>query len=437
MTTGHYDELTWLDFVQEDLAANQTSELAAHLARCATCKRRVAGLRRLTDALPVAGQLLGFLPVENPTNEDLGLLESVQERADRERAADAKRDRDVATWFAGDAAACIPDDVTPEDVAAALRVARARLRTNPPDAGPILSWALDAIENRPRGAFAPMEVPLRTTFAQLLLTEGKAKEALAELDRAKPRLAEARDPELEEAHWHYVRAAVLHNRSQYDAALKSVARAAQLYGEWEDDARWRRARVLHAAILSDADRAGEALSLYDDLFRAPWPSEDQPLKAICMHNYACDLLIAGHLDQVRQVFARATDLWRKTGQEAMLFRVRCGLADLALAEKRYEIALAVNLGLRKEFETRTLPWDEVQRELRILELFVRLGRIPDARATCAALLHRTRELDLPMEAQRALAFLAQPGSLEVEPIARVLSFVKERSRNPEAVWIAA
>jgi tetratricopeptide (TPR) repeat protein len=438
MTTGHYDELTWLDFVEEDLPTAETSELAAHLARCATCKRRVAGLRRLSDALPLAGQLLGFLPVETPTSGDLALLARSRERADRERAVDAKRDREVATWFAGDAAARIPDGITPEDVAAALRVARELLRSNPAQAAPIVRWAHDTVTTQPGDSFRRLAGPVYATFGQLLLAEGHAREALAELDRAQPFLIDAPDSELEEARWHYVRATALYQSSKYDDALESARHAAALYQEWEDDDRWRRSRILEAAILSVAGRGKDALPIYDELLGTPWPGDDRSLEAICALNYAADLRLAGHLDEVKPVLARAISLARKAGQEHLLFRVRMILADLAQAQGRPEEALKLNLRVRKEFQARTLPWDEVQRELRIAEVFLILNRNQEARATCEQLVQRARELDLPVEARRALDYLSQIGDeLALEPVARVLRFVTERSRNPELIWTAA
>jgi tetratricopeptide (TPR) repeat protein len=432
----HADELIWLDFVQHGLPSEENAKLGEHLLRCGPCQRRVEGLRRLNDALPIAGQLLGYLPGEPPTRADLDVVARAQARADQERAARVRHDELVASWFAPDMTPPTTG-ITAEDVAAGLRVARTRLRTNTESAVPLILWAHKVIRTSP-GGFPTVEGPARATFGQLLLAEGNAREALAELDRAQPFLIDAPDPELEEARWAYVRATALHQRSLYDDALTAVRHAARLYQEWEDDNRWRRSRILEAAILSDAGRAEEALPIYDDLLGIAWPDDDRALEALCAMNYAADLRLANHLDEVTPALARATDLARKAGQEHLFFRVRMILADLAQAQGRPEEALDFNLRVRTEFEHRTLPWDEVQRELRIAELYLTLHRHHEARATCAALVRRSRDLDLPREAQRALDYLAQTGDkLSLEPVARVLGFVREHSRNPELVWAAA
>jgi tetratricopeptide (TPR) repeat protein len=431
----HYDELIWLDFVRRILPGEETARMSEHLLQCGPCQRRVEGLRRLNDALPLAGQILGYLPLEmSASPADMALFERARAQAEKNIAKAARDDEQAGGWFLPGNAP--PASATDRDLTAALRVARVRLRTDVASAAPIIRWVHGYVTDHP-GEFPTVEGPARATLAQLLLAHGDARAALTELDGAQPFLDDAPGPELEEARWEYVRATALHQRSRYDDALDAVRHAATIYREWEDDDRWRRSRILEAAILTDSGRAGEAVAIDQDLLSESWPEDDRALEAVCAHNYACDLLFAGHLDRVKPAFARATDLWRKTGQESMLFRVRCGLADLALAEGRYEEALATNLRLRKDFQTRNLPWDEIQRELRVLELFVRLGQTDQARSTCAKLVDRARALDLPVEAQRALTFLAQAEELEVGGVARVLGFVKESSRNPEAIWSAA
>jgi len=437
MTQDHPDELTILDYVQDHLAGTELAAIAEHVAACRTCAHRVDGMRVLSDALPLAGELLGMTPSRPARSEDIALFERVEVLAEAKMAQEQADEERVRSWFVDSGAPRLPSTVSSDEIAAGLRVARELLRTDVEAAAPIVRWAFETVTEDPREEYLPVQAPARATFAQLLQAEGRPREALDELERAKPFLPDC--PTLdEEARWEYVRATILHHRSQYDEAIAGARRAARLYLEWEDENRWRRSKMLEALVLSDADRAKEALPIYDELLGEPWPDEDRVLEAVCAHNYAYDLVLAGELSRVKPAVARATDLLRKTGQEHMLFRVRIAIADLAMAEGRLTEALDLNLRLRKEFATRALPWEEVQREVRIAELQIRLGRSEEARATCTALVARARELDLPEEASRALAYLAEAGdTLSLAPLVRVAGFLKERSRNPEATWNAA
>jgi tetratricopeptide (TPR) repeat protein len=437
MKKEHPGELDLLDYVQNRLSASETAATAKHASECRTCERRIEGMRRLSAALPFAGVVLGMSPPPRASAEDAALFAQAERMADEKMAQEHADEKRVRAWFSDPAAPEPPANPSAAEIAAGLRVARELLRSDTDAAAPIVRWAYKTVTEDSRGEYLPVQAPARATFAQLLQAEGRPREALDEMTSAKPFLPDC--PTLdEEARWEYVRATILHNRSQYEEARAGAQRAAKLYLEWEDDNRWRRSKMLEAAILSDAERAKEALPIYNELLGEPWPDDDRVLEAICAHNYACDLLIAGELAKVKPAFARSTDLLRKTGQEKMLFRVRTALADLAMAEGRLTEALDLNVRLRKEFTTRALPWDEVQRELRIAELQIRLGRSEEARATCMALVSRARELDLPEEASRALAYLAEAAEeFPVESVVRVARFLKERSRNPEAIWSAA
>jgi tetratricopeptide (TPR) repeat protein len=254
MTEDHPDEITILDYVQEHLADPEQAAIADHLGTCRTCAHRVDGMRVLSDALPLAGELLGMTPSLPASPEAIAFFERAQALADAKMAQEQAEEERVRSWFADPSAPRLPTTVSSDEIAAGLRVARELLRTDVEAAAPIVRWAFETVTEDPREEHLPVQAPARATFAQLLQAEGRPRQALDELERAKPFLPDC--PTLdEEARWEYVRATILHNRSQYEEARAGAQRAAQLYLEWEDDNRWRRSKMLEAAILSDAERA--------------------------------------------------------------------------------------------------------------------------------------------------------------------------------------
>ena len=58
----HFEEIDWLDYVQDELEPDAKKELSAHHAECVRCQETVASLERLSRAIPTALHLVDDAP---------------------------------------------------------------------------------------------------------------------------------------------------------------------------------------------------------------------------------------------------------------------------------------------------------------------------------------------------------------------------------------
>jgi len=431
----HFEELDWLDYAQERLAQPAHAALHDHLGGCTECQDRVAAMRRLIGALPT---LDAHLTAVNAP-EDQGVVE---------RAAQTARSTASALASAAEAFATAPPppgafpNLAAEHVLAALHAARDAFLDHPDHGTELVAWAAAAaalLVDRNALPWPGLEGVVRSYRAYVRFRLGETALALQELDGARPYLAlplPRRD--LEVGFWSYVRAACLHNLSRFPEALAAIQEAEDVYAAFHEDQRLVRSRALHAFILCDAGFPAAARDIHQALLTNPTAAAEPSLHAQIYLNYAANLIQLGALSEARAAYATTTRLLRAAGQDHLLFKVRTGLADIAHREGRMADALAINLELRPEYRRQHLTWDEVRRELWIVRELLALDRFADARTTCRALAERAVELSLPIEARRALDYLADAQQeLAGATVASVQDDLERISRGEHTRWSAA
>lgn len=439
----HFEELDWLDYAQGLLDPEEKAAIEEHLSACAACAGRLRSLRRMARALPAARELLDAR-AQGPKIEDQAFAAGAAAHAAEVMAGTDHAGAELEAWgFDPPRPESLPD-LSQHHVLSAIRVARELFGTDLERSRALVGWseaALEVLSARAGGelAWEGLRGAVRSCAAYLLLRQGKAPEALEELERARQLLKKPvplRD--LEIAFCSYVRASCLHDLTRFDEALEEIAVAEEIYGAFGDGRRHARSRFLRAILLSDGGSPEEALPIYEELLRSPDMVADPRIYALLHLSLANDLVFTGDTGRARIVYARAAGLLKKTGQEDRLFRIRVGLADIAYREGRTKDALAINLRLRPVFRERRLPWGEVRRELWIVRQLLELGRFEEARGLCATLAGRAEELCLREEARRALSYLARADrELSVESIARVQGDLERISRGGASGWSIA
>jgi len=429
----HYEEIDWLDYVQEGIEPDARRALDAHLSACASCRETVASMERLARALPEALRLV------EPSDSRDDDVEAVADHAATQAAgrladADVRREA-ILSAFADSSAPGFRWDADRLEEAAS--VCRDRLRTDPAFAGRILRSALAFAESHP-AAHPATAASLRSSFAYVRLTEGAVEESLEILDSVREGLAGSAVPEIELGFWHYVRSRALYASSRPADALVEIRAARSLYELLEDRDRVFRCRQAEALLVSDLGDPREAVRLYRRILEDTRLGDDRALHANLLMNYGLDLVRSGELDEARRVYVRASVLLKSTGQESMLFRVRIGLAGIAEQENRLEEALEMRVALRAEYPALSIPWEEIQLELHIAEVLLKLGRGSEAAAICAALLPRIEALGLEREAARAVAFLAAAEkAIDLASVGRVRDFLRRLEAGEVLRWSAA
>ena len=432
----HFEEIDWLDYVQDELEPEAKSALSAHLSECGPCRDTVASMERLSRAIPAALRLVEAPDAAAAERSADAIVDAARSRSE-ERFASAEERRDaLAAVFSGDGPSRgFAWDAGLVDEASAF--CRERLRTDPALAGRVLRSALAFVDAR-NDADAAAAAPLRASFAYVRMVEGAVEEALALLDAVRGALDEAPVPEIELGFWHYVRAQALYNSSRPDEALVEIRAARSLYELLEDRDRLARCRQVEAVLVSHLGRPEEAVALYRKILEDTRLGDDRALHANLLMNYAADLVRSGQLEEGRRVYVRASGLLKSTGQERMLFRVRAGLSGIAERENHLEAALAMKIELRADYRALSIPWEEIQHELDIAELLLKLDRGAEAAAICRALLPRIDGLGFQREAAKAVAYLAEAEKeVDLGRIGRVRAFLRRLEGGENIRWSAA
>ena len=440
---GHFEEIDWLDYAQGVAERSVAGEMQHHLAGCEACRRRLDSMRALSGALPFAGSLVAG--EENPPEENRSPLdlESIVREA-RARADAVAPDRKASRTALLEAFS-LPDRGeflwAPASFEAARALARELLRDDVPLAGRIVRSALSALESASKaeaiGADG-LEGVLRTALAYVLHSEGESARALEELERARPIIeTTSRVPEDDLAFWSYVSALALRDLGRAQAALEALDVAENLSGLLQDFPRQARCRIARAVILSDLGQPQEAISVYEELLaRGERELEDSRVLSRVYLNLGLDLIRTNRLNEAKRIYARAADLFRKTGESSLFVRMRAGLAEIAAREGRYQDCYDIGVKLRKSFRSQNLGWDEVQTELRIASALLHLGRNAEAAEICRELLPRIEELGLSLEAVRAVAYLTE-AELDLERLEKVSRFLGRVEKGEDLRWSAA
>lgn len=416
----HFEELDWLDFVQGKLADSLRARLDEHLSACGACRERVVGLRELSDALGETRILLQNDPdvraaastQSRPPEATDARLRGLWERAaatasELAEESDRCRRELMRHMECGRPLRTLPR-LAVGHVAAANTLARERLRTDLSGSRQLIEDALGLLGGLPGQDTAERmgtEGLLRTSRAYLFFRNGAYAEALDELDLARPLLERIPLADLELAYWSYVRGSILQSLTRFAEALQEIREAERIYTDFEDWDRAARCKTVRAILLSNAGHPEDAVPLYEELLRPGGPALEDSLRAILYQDLAYDLVLTNRLSEAKAAYARAARLYRKTHQEDLLFRVRIGVAEIAYKEGRLEDALALNEALRPQLRARHLRWDAIQRELRIAELQIKLGRTREARGTCEAILPEAGEVGLADEVLQTLETL--------------------------------
>jgi tetratricopeptide (TPR) repeat protein len=430
----HYEEIDWLDYVQGEIGIEAKRSLDAHLSGCGPCRDTVASMGRLSRALPAALRLVDGTESPDALSADAIVEGARSGAADRLAGSEERREVLLAAFSAPDSPRDDPawDSDLLEEAGA---LCRELLRNDPPLAGRILRRALSFLEGREN---EPAAVSLRASLAYVLLVEGAVEESLAHLDAVRAAIDELPVPEIELGFWHYVRSRALYSSSRPAEALVEIRAARVLYERLEDRDRIFRCRQAEAVLVSDLGKPEEAVRLYRRILDDTRLGDDRTLHANLLMNYAADLVRSGELAEGRRVYIRASALLQSTGQQSMLFRVRVGLAGVAEGENRLEEALAMRIDLRADFRALSIPWEEIQHELNIAELLLKLDRGGEAGEICRALLPKIEALGFEREAARAVAFLAEAEkTVDLGEIGRVREFLRRLESGEDVRWTAA
>jgi tetratricopeptide (TPR) repeat protein len=452
----HFEEIDWLDHLEGQTDPEMEHKLQGHLVGCTPCRDRLDSLKRLVCALPTAREMLAgdpelsnVVPFPEPEISDAEMERIVtraRQTAERELEKTLADRREVESFFASAPLAGPADffGLGEKHLVALSQIARETFRSDVGRAGDQVEWGFLALSwlrslGKAGTTTGGVEGLLRTLRANSLRVHGKSTEALAELDRARPLLEEGVPfPEEDLAYWSFVRAGALMQKSRYEEALHELDEAETVYELFQEQ-RWSAlCQIYRAVIYSEMEQPGRSVEIYRSILAEGCLGQEARLLASAHINLAADLVAADRLSEARSAYASTIDHLKKNGMENLLFRVRAGLAEIAVREQKLEDALEIHVQLRPEFRSRNLAWDIVDEELKIAELYLKLERHAEAADTCRALLPVVQAAGLDREAQRAVNYLVEAeGRVNVFELRRVRKFVRGVEKGVTQAWSAA
>lgn len=413
--SGHYDESALQDYLDDPGAFAGRDALEAHVAACPTCSALLDELRAFDAALASDSlwELGGALDGDPP--ESIRLLAELLAREDADAAELLSPLVTSPASFRRANIAAIPQMRTAGVVRRLCAESRS-LRERQPMHALVIADAAISISDQlappryPQSLLDELRGDAWHERANVLRYLGRHAEALDALDIAER--AWSHSPVT--AYWtaivEYSRAVVFVETGRLDEAVRLSRRAARVFRQFGEQARFVHAKILEGAVLFDRSRYRESRDLFLSLIaRAKELGDAETLARLYLNAANCQL----HLNELGAAdvyFARALSLYEALGLETERIRTRWSIGCLRIAAGDVTDGLARLREARREFEALGARTDAALVTLDIAETLLAEGTaagVREAAELAAALVQSFTGFGMTGHALTALAFLQE------------------------------
>jgi tetratricopeptide (TPR) repeat protein len=243
--------------------------------------------------------------------------------------------------------------------------------------------------------------------AYMLYHTGCYTESLDALDRTDGLLTKCAVSEFESARAWLTRAQVCGELERVDEALLLIDSARDVFQRFGDCGREAAADVTKANLLIAARRFAEALTIQRRIIGDS--RIDETTRAIAVLNAAFCNRELSNLTEAKLLFARAVREFERLGLVSLRARARWHLAQVLLAEHRFDEALSLVAAVRSEFEELGMPQDVALASIDAAEALLMLNRHAEVVDLCQAAMHYFGKAGLAYTqgALTALAYLKE------------------------------
>ncbi len=435
----HYDDEVLIGLLEE-------SEKDSHLPGCDTCGESLESYRDLAAALHDESVWDDRELSEKPAPQTLSML------------------REFAAKTAAEDAAAGP--IVSELVAASAEKRTALLERNPHwrTAGVVrklISRIDDVNYTDPKFATELAEIAVQTaesldaavypldTVTRLRATAwrerayalyyiGSYLESLSALDRTDELLRQCTISEYDSAQAALTRAQIYGEIERLDEAIVLVDSAREVFRRFGNIQREAAADVSKANLLAHAQRFAEALPIH--LRIAADSRIDETPRAIAVLNAAFAYRELSNLTQAKSLFTQAIAQFERLGLVSLRSRARWHLAQVFLAEQRFEHALSVATEVRCEFEELGMAQDVALVSVDAAEALLMLDRPAEVVDLCKAAMEYFSRAGVAYTqgALTALAYLkeaAQSRTLTKVALGDLRAFFELLPKRPELLFV--
>jgi tetratricopeptide (TPR) repeat protein len=232
----------------------------------------------------------------------------------------------------------------------------------------------------------------------------------------------------------YIRASVLMYMDRLDEATRQAAESARLFAAHGDTQGWMRARGVEAGVLFYRHEFVDAANAFDQLRAYAESKEDAIGMARHSYNMATCFLELGDAMRAAPLLLDARRTFEQQDVRTWLVRTDWMLGILARVTGRFEESIAQFRAVRKASEQLALPEEAAHITLDLIESLLLLNRTGEVAPLCSEVMRYFRRSGRLRQALTAAAFLkeaAAQGSIRVETVQHVRSFVQRLDRQPD------
>ncbi len=262
--------------------------------------------------------------------------------------------------------------------------------------------------------------------------------ALDALDHAERELSGLGRNAFELGNIAYIRASVLMYMDRLDEATRQAAESARLFAAHGDTQGWMRARAVEAGVLSYRREFAQAAAAFEQL-RAYAESNDDAI-GLARHSYnlaTCFLELAD-ATHATPLLLDARRIFEERGMRTELVRTDWMLGVLSRVKGQFEESIVQFRTVRKASEKLALPEEAAHITLDLIESLLLVNKTGEIASLCSEVMRYFRRSGRLRQALTAAAFLkeaAAQGSIRVETVQHVRSFVQRLDRQPDLLFV--
>ena len=415
--TGHYDEITLQEYLDDPGTFAGRSELEAHIAACASCRALLDELRafELTLSSDAMWEIVGGAPATSEPPM------AVRELAMRLSSEDADAERLLTPLLTSPLSfrrANVTSNVamrTAGVVRMLCEESRA-LREKQPMHALVLADAAIAIADQlsTKKYPTPFLDELRgdgwLERANVLRYLGRYPEAVDALDVASRAFSRSPVAVYSGALVDYMRAVVFMEMERLDEARRLARKSARVFRQFGENERFVHARLCEGSVLFYQSRFREARELFLPLVPlAKNIGKPENLACIFANIANCEVQMR-MFESAEGYFARALSLYEALGMESGKIRTRWNIGSLRVAAGDIDDGLARLREAQRGFQSLGAHTDAALVTLEIVETLLARGEKRDLREAselCSGLVESFSAVGMTGNALTALAYLRE------------------------------
>jgi tetratricopeptide (TPR) repeat protein len=443
MIERHYDDESLIALLESDRIRTD-----AHIPACSDCSGKLESVRMIADALREA-DVWNDTPINDaPVASTIATLRAFADRmTDEDTQAAAWLDRLLAgpreSWLTN--LAQHPEYRTAGMVRKLIAATDRAIDTMPPDALAIVDLAVDIAEHLepekyPGDAVTKLRGAAWREKAYALVYTGHITEAQRAVGVADGHFASTMIGDYDRARVGIVSTLIERSKDASDTALALSRRSADVFSAFGDGERYVSARSAEAAVLAQAGRYHEALSVFLELEARFAPDDVTDTHARALANVAFAYRNLGRSAEAIQYFQISAELFEALNCRSEAVRIQWNLGMLFGANGRWDEAASRLSAVRNDFRELGMFGAAAVAALDLAEIRLLQSRQGDVPALCAeaAEYFTSAGVGYTARALRAVAYMkeaAEVGRATPELARSVRDYVRRLPSEPALLFL--